>query len=83
MFARNNRHLRASRRRLGNDHCPVIRGPMPPLLAVRQNLNPHRPADPEVRIEVVCFVNLANQTRRSSPKGHIQPSDHGGCDGAF
>src|SRR5271166_5911994 len=45
MLARNIRYLRASRRRLRNDHGPVVWRPMTSQLAVRQNLNPHQPAD--------------------------------------
>ena len=41
-----------------------------PPLAVRQNLNPHRPADLKCVLEVACFADRTKQSRRSSPEGH-------------
>jgi hypothetical protein len=49
----------------------LVRGPMAPPLALRQNLNPHRPADLKCVLEVACFADRTKQSRRSSPEGHM------------
>jgi hypothetical protein len=50
----------------------VIRQPMAPPLAAGQNFNPHRPNDLKPKFKVICFADLAEQTRRSSPEGYVK-----------
>ncbi len=84
MFPCDLRHLRARRQRLGDDLRLFVRGPVAPPLATRQNVNPHRSKDLKSRRKATCFADLAEQTRRSSPDGYVDPvekiSHLGGAD---